>query len=107
MTQLAQTLLKWIFVLCVLLSLTACAVKPKVITEFEVAEKQVAVKQKIPANLLDHPEECWFPPRTGPTYIFDWDEWNQCVVDSVKYYYRNIESIKNLEPEELQTAEPD
>ena len=72
-----------------------------------MAEKQVAVKQKIPTNLLEHPEECWFPPQDGPFYIFDWDEWNQCVVDATIYYYKNIEAIKALEPEEDGNPEPD
>ena len=95
-TQIARSLLNLISILFVLLLVTACAAKPSVITEFEVVEKIVPVRIPIPEILLQHPDTCFFP-RAGKVYVFDWDEWNQCIVDTVVYYHKNLESIKVLQ----------
>jgi hypothetical protein len=57
----------------------------------------VPVRIPIPENLLEHPEQCWFPMEGFQVYIFDWDEWTQCLVDSVIFYSMNLEGIKETQ----------
>lgn len=60
-------------------------------------EKIVSVRIPVPEELLQHPEICFFPKAGWKIYVFDWDEWNQCIVDAVIYYHENLERIKVLQ----------
>ena len=73
--------------------MTACAAGPKVITEFETIEVEVAVRTPLDESLLQHPAPCQIPP-TMAFYVFDLDQWAACLEDKVEFYARQLERIK-------------
>jgi hypothetical protein len=102
-TRLAPNWHKWILPLFVLISLTACATAPKVITEFETVTIEVAVRTPLPDDLLaDPPGELCFIPPTPEYYFFDLDQWAACLEGEVDFYARQLERIKtaNKKPPE-------
>ena len=86
--------------------LTACAAAPKVITEYEIKEIEVAVRTPLDEKLLQHPAPCQIPP-TLSFYIFDLDQWAACLETKVEFYARQLERIKEANNLPLNGADLD
>ncbi len=84
-----------ILLTCVLILLTGCASGPKVITEFETIEVEVAVRTPLPGDLLEDPpgDPCALPP-TVKLYFFDLDIWALCLEGENEHYARQLKRIK-------------
>ena len=91
--RIAPTSQKLILLIFVPVWLTGCAAGPKVITEYETIEVEVAVRTPLDDKLLQHPEPCQIPP-TMAFYVFDLDQWAACLEDKVEFYARQLERIK-------------
>jgi len=80
--------------------LTACGGGPKIITEYETIEVEVAVRTPLDQELLQHPAPCQIPP-TLAFYIFDLDQWAACLESKIEFYARQLERIREANSKPL------
>lgn len=77
-------------------SVVGCASTPEVVVEYRTETVEVPVRIPVPPALLEHPDECFFPPA-GKLYIFDIDEWLSCASNALKRYRETLDSIRTLQ----------